>query len=594
MNRYNFNPQKYHKQIYSIIQDLETISSPSQRKVYKVIKKYPKDNRDIFSKDQIISGYNYLVQNKHIKPKPQVLELIRMKPTRSQSGIASVTVLTKPYPCPGQCIFCPNDIRMPKSYIASEPGCQRAEMNSFDPYLQTFGRLKALDNIGHSIEKIELIVLGGTWSSYPDEYQIWFIGRCFEAMNDYGVKDQREEIRTKIESLRKQQKRNSYAKPQNQEKQTYNKQIVKLVQNNKGFFEDYELSEWGFLEKQHKVNETARCRCVGLSIETRPDSINKEEVIKIRKLGATKVQIGIQSLNDKVLKMNKRGHDSQKVFDSIKLLRLAGFKIHAHWMPNLYGSNLEIDKKDFLKLWGEKISPDELKIYPTSVIPDTELYEAFKDKKYKPYTHEELLDLITHCFVNTPRYCRLTRVIRDIPAQEIAGGNKYSHFRQIVEENIKNLGLKYECIRTREIKSLNVNFSDLELEKIHYKTSVGDEYFLSYKTVKNDHIAGFLRLSLPNNDSDKENFINEIKGKAMIREIHIYGRVAGIKDNNNEENQKAQHIGLGKKLIQKAKEIAKAKGYSEISVISAIGTKEYYKKRGFVEDGIYMSSTTKS
>jgi len=307
-----------------------------------ILKKYPKDGKGLYRHDELVEEYKKLIDMKEISPSKLLEERIRMKPTRTQSGVATVTVMMKPFMCPGKCIFCPNEANMPKSYIASEPGAQRALKNNFDPFLQTYNRIKALQNIGHNTDKIELIILGGTCSVYPENYIVWFVKRCFDGMNSFG--------KTSFE--------------------------VDTVGIN-------DIS-WEQLLEVQKINEITICRNVGLVLETRPDYITQEEVIRFRKLGATKIQIGIQSLDDSILKLNMRGHgviESKKAFE---LLRLAGFKIHVHWMPNLYGSNVKKDIKDFKKLWTKDFRPDELKIYTTSVIKNTILEKNYKEGKYTP------------------------------------------------------------------------------------------------------------------------------------------------------------------------------------------------------------------
>jgi len=450
------------------------------------------------------------------------------KKTRTISGVTPVAVLTKPYPCPGECIFCPNEKGMPKSYLASEPGAQRAVANKFDPYLQVFNRLKALKNIGHPVDKVELIILGGSWSAYPKDYQVWFVKRCFDAMNDFSGS------------------RPTRARP------------------------------GVSLSRVQRINEKAESRCVGLAVETRPDLITQKEIIRIRKLGATKVQIGIQSLDDKVLKLNKRGHTTKETTEAIGLLRSAGFKIHVHWMPNLYGSSVEKDIKDFQKLFNDKkYKPDELKIYPCSLLKSAELMSYYKKGLWKPYTKKELLRVLAKVFELTPRYCRITRVIRDIPSPEIVVGNKKTNFRQIVEEYLRSKNIKSEDIRAREIRDKRVSFKDLKLNIVKYNTSVSREYFLEYITDK-DEIVGFLRLSLS-------------KDTAMIREVHVYGQSMEI---GKKREGKAQHVGLGKSLIKKALEIAKENSFRKVLVISSVGTREYYRKLGFKDDGLYQSIHT--
>ncbi len=521
-----------------IFQKIGEIKVWRENTLQTILKKYPKNGKGLYRHDELVKEYKELVKNKALLPNKIIEERIRMKPTRTHSGVATVTVLMKPFTCPGKCIFCPNEPNMPKSYISSEPGAQRALKNNFDPYLQTYNRIKALQNIGHNTDKIELIILGGTCSTYPEEYIIWFVKRCFEAMNSFGN--------------------------------------IKYSKD-----DGIENISWEELYKAQKINENTVCRNVGLVLETRPDYITKEEVTRLRKLGATKIQIGIQSLDDNILKLNMRGHGIKESKKAFELLRLAGFKIHAHWMPNLYGSTVKKDIKDFKKLWDKDFQPDELKIYPTSIIKNTLLERYFNEGKYTPFTHEQLLDLFVNILPNTPRYVRLTRIIRDIPSDEILAGNKSSNFRQIAEKEILRQNKKIQDIRSREIKGEKVLWNDLELEIIKYKTSVSKEYFISYKTKDTNRICSFLRLSIPL----KETYIEELKNSAIIREVHVYGNVVNI---GKESDGESQHLGLGKKMIDTAEQLSMMEGFNKISVISAIGTKEYYKKRGFLEENLYM------
>ena len=307
--------------------------------------KRQKQGKGLYSKANLIAGYRYLVAEGDIEADPLLEQRIRMKPMRTQSGVAPVTVLTAPAGCPGKCIFCPDDWRMPKSYIYDEPGAQRAERDGFDPFKQTLGRIQSFEHIGHDAGKVELLILGGTWSAYSRDYRAWFVQRCFDAMNTAG---------------------------------------------------DPALASSSTLAEAQAVNVAARHRNVGLVIETRPDWITPEEIMHLRKLGVTKVQIGVQSLDDEILALNKRGHDVAAVRHALGLLRTAGFKLHLHWMPNLYGATPAKDRADFARFFDDPaIRPDELKIYPCSLIAGTELYDRYLDGDYQPYREAELVELLS-------------------------------------------------------------------------------------------------------------------------------------------------------------------------------------------------------
>jgi elongator complex protein 3 len=617
--KYNFDYTKHTKKLVPLLLQLEKTKSLTPKSFSKLIKKFPKNDKTVFNKDEIVIGYRNLAGTNGIsKVDDSILEIIKKKPMRTQSGVAPITVLTKPFPCPGKCIFCPSDVRMPKSYLSDEPGAQRAERNWFDPYLQTYNRLQALSNIGHSVSKAELIVLGGTWSFYPEDYQIWFIKECFRALNDFGTKvDDRKNVEEVYATLeQKMLKKSKSVMSNNPEKnketmdgfkiegkkidKTYNQTVSRLyvAPEKLGGFNKYQSAKWNELYKQQVINETAEVRNVGLVIETRPDNISKLEVIRIRKLGCTKAQIGFQSLSDSVLSKNKRGHTVSASREAVSLLRQAGFKIHAHWMANLYGSSVEDDKKDYDKLFSDPdFRPDELKIYPCSLIGSAELMQYYKKGLWKPYTYEELLDVLSHCLMNTAEYCRLTRVIRDIPSTDIVKGNKLTNFRQIAEQKLLKAGNQSKDIRAREIRNLKFNPKDIRLENEIYSTAVSTEIFLQYvvdadkvvdkhtgkkpEHTKGTKILGFLRLSLPKTD----NFIAELRNAAIIREIHVYG---GVVDVGSKKSKKAQHLGLGTKLIDIAKTIVQKKDFKKLAVISAIGTREYYRGRGFKDGDLYQ------
>lgn len=570
-------------QINGVIEALIAAKPSNLKEIDKIIRKFQSVEAEVFSKSFLLTSYQNLKKDNILilseEDEKVLYNILRMKETRTISGVTPVTVLTKPFPCPGKCIFCPSDTKMPKSYLSDEPGAQRALSNKFDPYLQTFNRLLAFKNTGHPTDKIELIVLGGTWSSYPESYQIWFVKRCFDALNDFENYLSNEMLKEEDLNLPFEEEKIEEIDGNVLEK-SYNQIISNAIKNTTNILN--EVATWEELFSSHEKNVTSKSKCVGLVIETRPDEINEQEVIKIRKLGATKIQIGIQSLNDDVLIKNKRGHDVAKTIEALDLIRRAGFKIHAHYMPNLYGSSPEMDQKDYLKMFDEKyFRPDELKIYPCSLIKSAELMKVYNQGLWKPYSQEELAEVICFTILHTPRYCRLTRIVRDIPSTDIVEGNKLTNFRQIAEKKIKDKGEKVVEIRSREIKNKKFNKENLELKITKYETTSTNEIFLEYVN-ENDEIFGFLRLSLPKISS----FISELNNCAIIREIHIYGQSTeiGKKDPNY-----SQHQGLGKTLILEAERLSKNEGYKKLAVISAIGTRGYYEKNGFNYAGLYQT-----
>ncbi|MFQ5792726.1 MAG: elongator complex protein 3, partial [Acidobacteriota bacterium] len=348
---YRFSPAEHEQELSAIIREIETVEELDRSTLDRILRKYPKGGKGFFSKSEIIQGYRHL-RGEWKSPDP-FIERVRMKPVRTLSGVAPVTVLTQPYPCPGECIFCPNDVRMPKSYLSREPGAQRAAHHQFDPYRQTFSRLRALRQMGHGIDKVELIILGGTWSSYPESYQLWFLRRCFEAMNDFGngeggLAGDSVPPRIDFRKLASQGNGRFTTNPYNQ--------VVADFLKSEGWdrwAEDRQSATWEELARAQRENEHGTVRNVGLSVETRPDHLSEEEVGMIRRQGATKVQIGYQSLSDDVLRLNRRGHDVAATRRAMRLLRHAGFKIQAHWMPNLYGSSPQEDIEDFDRIFSE-------------------------------------------------------------------------------------------------------------------------------------------------------------------------------------------------------------------------------------------------
>jgi elongator complex protein 3 len=561
------------------------------------------DISSIFSRANLIEAYRRFAGQDGLPPyEDRQLLKLRRKPMRTQSGVTPVTVLTKPFPCPGECIFCPNDVRMPKSYLSDEPGAQRAEQNSFDPYLQTYSRLQTYYNIAHPTDKIEVIILGGTWSFYPETYQIWFVKRIFDALHDFGkginrcpeietalleksqLHPDRNTINATIQGVTFERTYNQVVQQVYADEMLRSRELVKDIATgelDRSPVDEY--ATWEELDAAHLENETADCRVVGLVVETRPDHISPEEVLRIRRLGCTKVQIGFQSLNDHVLRVNKRGHHVAATRRAVKLLRQAGFKIHAHWMPNLYGSTPDDDIADYQRMFTDPdFCPDELKIYPCSLIESAELMQKYQDGSWRPYTHEELLYVLTEAFKQTPEYCRLTRVIRDIPSTDIVVGNQLTNFRQIVDDSLAKQNLRSPEIRAREIKQQQIKLDDLRLDTVGYASSCSDEIFLQYIT-EDRLIAGFLRLSLPFKDLPPLH--DDLYAAAIIREVHVYGQSLGIGENSD---GKAQHAGLGKLLIERAVEISQERGYANLAVISAIGTREYYRKRGFQDKTLYQ------
>jgi elongator complex protein 3 len=574
---YRFSPEEHERELLAIIRTIEAL--PEVGNLDRILRRHPKNGDALFSKSELIAGYRHLAEhNPDLSEPRRFLEKVRMKPVRSLSGVTPVTVLTKPFPCPGKCIFCPNDVRMPKSYLSNEPGAQRAGMHRFDPYEQTASRLSALYWIGHPTDKVELIVLGGTWSSYPESYQVWFLMRVFQALNDFGRGASPGGTLAPIDfaSIEEQvDGRRGVA--------DYNRIVSEFARRQVPA--NQETVTWDELASAQKENETAEARAVGLSLETRPDHVTAEEVVRLRRLGATKIQIGYQSLDDEVLALNERGHDVLASRRATKLLRRAGFKIQAHWMANLYGSTPERDLEDYERLFSDPdFRPDELKLYPCNLVASATLMAHYEAGRYRPYTEAELLELLVTSMTRTPPYCRLSRVIRDIPGEDIFAGSRVTNFRAVAEEEMRRRGVRSQDIRAREIRRFEVSPGEVRLDVLRYRTSSGCESFLSYVT-DDGRLAGFLRLALP----DSPSFIDELGDSAVVREVHVYGSAVSI---GAREEGKAQHAGLGRMLLQEAVVEAGSKGFARLSVISSVGTREYYRRQGFVDGPLYQHRPT--
>jgi elongator complex protein 3 len=509
--------------------------------VLDALRAHPQKGGGILSKAALFAAYSEMIAASELTADIDLLEKIRMKPVRTLSGVTTVTVLTKPYPCPGKCIFCPTDVRMPKSYLPDEPGAMRALEHNFDPYTQVRSRIAALESLGHPTDKIELLILGGTWSAYRRDYQEWFIKRCFDAMN------------------------NSNPAPLTP---------PEVVDPEENASPDLAIAQ--------ALNENALHRNVGLVIETRPDEITPRELLWLRYLGVTKVQMGAQSLDDRILEMNKRGHDVTTTRQAVSLLRAAGFKIVLHWMPNLHGATPKGDRDDFARLW-DGFCPDEIKIYPNQLLANAELYEVWQRGEYHPYTTEELIELIADIKPGIPSYCRVNRVIRDIPSNNVVEGNKRTSLRMDVQAELKRRGTSCRCIRCREVRGGLVESASLQLDDHIYDTGQAEEHFLSFIT-PDDRIAGFLRLSLPGPSSPSTG-MSDLEHAALIREVHVYGQSLPV---GTEQAGSTQHSGLGTKLLAEAEKLAIKQGYQRIAVISAIGTRKYYIDRGFQRGEYYL------
>ncbi|MBU1167144.1 tRNA uridine(34) 5-carboxymethylaminomethyl modification radical SAM/GNAT enzyme Elp3 [Patescibacteria group bacterium] len=487
--------------------------------------------RPCFSNIELLKAYRHLIDQKKIKDHQEIFYLLKKQKTRTISGIASIAVLTKPWPCPGKCLYCPDEQGMPKSYFSDEPAVMRAILNDFDPARQVRTRIQALQMTGHETNKIELIVMGGTFSSLPKQYQTSFIKRCFMGANAPSAGA-------------------ALMRP---------------------------------LRTVFKRNETAKNRIIGLTLETRPDYITPAEVKRFRELGATRVELGVQSIYDDVLKKNNRGHLVKSTITATKLLKDAGFKINYHLMPNMYGSDAKRDLEMFEEIFSNPdYQPDLIKIYPCVVTRDSELQKLYKQKKFVPYSDQQLINLIIKIKQIIPPYVRIMRLGRDIPAPDIIGGNKLSNIRQIVQAKLKDTNTSCQCIRCREVRNENIEAKNVKLVRRDYKASDGQEVFLSYEDTKKNKILALLRLRKPSSDV----FLKPLKDSAIIREVHTYGEALNFSDR---KKKASQHLGFGKKLLKEAERItAKEFGLKKVAVISGIGARGYYRKNGYRLQDTYM------
>lgn len=461
---------------------------------------------------------------------PELIEMFKTRGVRTESGVAPFAVMMKPHYCPGECVYCPLEEGMPKSYLSDEPAAQRAKKLNFDSRLQVAMRIQQLEETGHITDKIDLIVIGGTFSAYPDDYKKEFFKGMYDGVNG-------------------------------------------------------KISET--LEEAIKFNETAKRRIVGISVETRPDWVTEEEIILWRKMGVTKVQLGVQAFDEKVLRRIERGHSLDAVAEATRMCRNAGIKICFHFMPNLPGSDPVKDIEMAKIMFSDpRFEPDYLKVYPAMVIEGTELFKMWKRGEYQSYSDTELAKVLKMVKELTPKWCRIDRLVRDISKKWVSSGTDRTNMRQLLQEELKKEGKKCRCIRCREVRG-GVYDANVEMLVDERETLGGKELFLSFES--DGKLFSMLRLRLP--EPDGKTLFKELEGAAIIREVHTYGQVREIdrlQGDSLKDEEKSQHRGLGKRLMAKAEEIARERGYKKMAVISAIGTREYYRKNGYELEGEYM------
>jgi ELP3 family radical SAM enzyme/protein acetyltransferase len=483
--------------------------------------------------------------------------LLVKKKSKSNSGVIVITVLTSAHPeyideegnskiskfsCKHDCAYCPNEfaskdnnwVDQPRSYLFSEPAVLRANDNDFDAIKQVNSRLTTLINMGHEIDKLEIIVLGGTWSEYPRHYQDRFIKKLYYSANTYY---------------------------------------------------DIEKREIKSLEDEIAINETSKIHIIGLTLETRPDTITLDEIRNFRRYNCTRIQLGVQHTDNSVLQKINRGHTIESAYDAIKLLKNNCYKVDIHIMPNLPSSSFEKDKKMLNEiLYDDRIQADQIKIYPCAVVPFTKIKKWFDEGTYVPYEDILLFELIKDFKINIQTYKRLNRIVRDIPSTYISGGysDKYVNLRQLLQDDMKKHNWKCNCIRCREIGNRKINEADIKYVEKIYNSSDGYEYFLSYET--EDYLIGFLRLRI--NNSEQDNILPVLKDSALIRELHVYSNLSCVGNNNKELSM--QHKGYGTRLIEHAERIAIQNDLYKVAIISGTGVRSYYKKFGYELKDTYM------
>ncbi len=461
--------------------------------------------------------------------------LLLVKPSRTLSGVAPIAVMTSPAPCPhGKCLPCPggpdHPFKSPQSYTGEEPAALRAREHNYDPYRQVQARLAQFELLGHRVDKAELIVMGGTMTARPPEYQQEFVSRCVQAMNDYPKASGADSPVPTIDQV-------SYA------------------------------------------NEESDVRCVAITFETRPDWCKREHIMRMLSLGVTKVELGVQHTDDRILTINRRGCTVADTVEANRLLRDAGLKVGFHMMPNLPGSDIASDRIMFETIFSDpRFRPDFLKIYPTLVTPGSEIESLWQKGGYAPYSEDDMIELIAYAKSLIPEYTRLQRIQRDIPAKLIVAGSKHSNFRQLAGNRLREQGKRCRCIRCREIGRAP-STSDEVIRTTFYDCCGGTEYFIS--AVSGDSLIGFARLRFPSSV-----FLPELDDAALVRELHVYGSIVPLGETGKDEEY--QHRSHGKVLLARAEEIARDAGFNRLAIMSGIGVRPYYHSQGYERRGPYM------
>jgi len=514
----------YQRACRSIAEQIESRNLISARQALRVIMEVASEyHLDTVPKNEHIISY---LHDRRCR------RLLMVKPAKTASGVAVVAVMPKPYECPhGRCTYCPGGLEFntPLSYTGTEPATKAAQKFSYDPYKQVRGKMEQLHSRGHDTGKTEIVIVGGTFPFMPTDYQKEFAKSCYDALNG---------------------------------------------------------SKSPSLEQAISANETADNRCVGFTIETKPDYCKEPHLDLMLELGVTRVEIGVQSLRNNVYKLVNRGHTLDDVVDAFRIARDSGYKIVAHMMPGLPESSPEKDIEDFRRLFeDDAFKPDMLKIYPTLVLQHTGLFKMHESGKYKAYSDGDLVNVIVEAKKIVPEWVRIMRVQREIESKDIVAGPKSGNLRQIVLQKLRERGHKCRCIRCREagLQGRYPAEDEVMLRRIDYSASNGREIFLSYESEDGETVLGFLRLrkvARPHR--------SELAGSAIVRELHVYGQAVSV--GSKEIDDSCQHRGYGSKLLKEAERIAEDEwGVEKIAIISAVGTRQYYKRLGYLQDGPYVS-----
>jgi elongator complex protein 3 len=495
-----------------------------------------------------------LLQRAPAERRDEVRAVVRRKPVRTASGVSPVAIMTSPHMCPhGKCLYCPggpaSEFDSAQSYTGHEPAAARGEQNDYDPYGQVTLRLEQLRHIGHPVDKVELILMGGTMTARSHDYQEWFVKRALAALNDYDVD----------------------APPEPAEGRSFAP----------------EEPAFRYLEDVIAENETADVRNVGTTFETKPDWCGPEQIDRMLDLGGTKVEVGVQTTYERINREMHRGHGVQASIDANRRLRDAAFKVGFHMMPGQPGMTREMCLEDFRQLFADpRYRPDYLKIYPTLVVRGTRTYDMWRRDEFDPLDNDEAADLIAEVMGLIPKYTRLQRVQRDIPADHIDAGVWKSNLRQLAERRADERGITPRDVRAREVghNDADPDPERVELDELTYEAAGGTERFLSFEDPAADLLIGFCRLRFPGDPVRRE-----LEDAALVRELHVYGSEAGIREARDGEGD-WQHRGYGRRLLERAEELAAEAGYGKLSVISGIGVRRYYREKlGYRQDGPYVS-----